>query len=431
MLKAAVVALMTLALPGVAASYTYYSPTCPGSSLKGYKWNSSTPDLPVDVQRQAVIAAFRTWESVTNVTFTSNLTGITAANTIAIGWAYGDHGDGSSYAFDGPAGVAAHAFNACFGSFAGDMHFDEAESWSDQPQSPFSGLTDLTTVALHEVGHTLGLAHSTYTGAVMYPSPSGSVRLLGWDDIIGVQGLHPRSNGVFHLRYVFTDGPPQKSFLFQKLGDRPVAGDWDGDGQETVGTYRDSNGQFTLAHGNPGTGDDLVFYGRTGDLPVVGDWNGDGVDTVGIYRPSDNHFYLDDNNGGSSEYYFGFGLAGDFPVAGDWNGDGKDTVGLYRPSTGTFHLKNTNAAGPADLAPTLGTGGDLPVVGDWDGNGTDTIGVYRPGTGTIWLRHSNTTGPAQTVISYGAAQGHVISNPAPVAGDWDNNTTDTVGLFQR
>lgn len=45
------------------------------------------------------------------------------------------------------------------------------------------------------------------------------------------------------------------------------------------------NGVYSLKNTNPAGNADLVFiYGSTGDLPVTGDWNGDGVDNIGTYR---------------------------------------------------------------------------------------------------------------------------------------------------
>ena len=44
-------------------------------------------------------------------------------------------------------------------------------------------------------------------------------------------------------------------------------------------------------------------------------------------------------------------------------------------------------------------GSSYPVAGDWDGNGTDTVGVK---TGTTWtLRNSNTPGPAEITFDFG------------------------------
>src|SRR5262245_51186155 len=89
------------------------------------------------------------------------LSGGYASSTIQI--LLGDHvSDG--YPFDGRGGVLAHAFyppdpSPCGGSFAGDIHFDDAEKWSTEPFPLFT--RDIETVALHESGHALGLKHSS------------------------------------------------------------------------------------------------------------------------------------------------------------------------------------------------------------------------------------------------------------------------------
>ncbi len=60
-------------------------------------------------------------------------------------------------------------------------------------------------------------------------------------------------------------------------------------------------------------------YGNAGDKPVAGDWNGDGIDSVGIYRGG--VFYLrNSNTQGVADIVFAFGNAGDDPLAGDWDG---------------------------------------------------------------------------------------------------------------
>jgi len=50
---------------------------------------------------------------------------------------------------------------------------------------------DLQTVATHEVGHFLGLAHSGVVRAVMFPFAS-SIRQLSYDDVAGLAVLYPK-----------------------------------------------------------------------------------------------------------------------------------------------------------------------------------------------------------------------------------------------
>ena len=57
------------------------------------------------------------------------------------------------------------------------------------PDTCGSSCTDLYTVALHEIGHNLGLEHSTVHGSIMYPYLGGT-QTLDRDDIAGIQALY-------------------------------------------------------------------------------------------------------------------------------------------------------------------------------------------------------------------------------------------------
>jgi len=59
----------------------------------------------------------------------------------------------------------------------------------------------------------------------------------------------------------------------------------------------------------------------SGDRIVVGDWDGDGDDTVGVFRPSTTTWYLRDTfTQTSANIVFTFGESYMNPVAGDWGG---------------------------------------------------------------------------------------------------------------
>ncbi len=194
---------------------------------------------------------------------------------------------------------------------------------------------------------------------------------------------------------------------------------------DSTGVFRPGNGLLYLKNSNDtGFADVALNYGTGGDYPVVGDWDGNGNATIGVYR--NGSFYLrNQNTNGFAEVVFPFGAPGDQPVAGDWNGDGVDTIGVYRPSTGRFLLRNTNSAGAEDLSFYLGNAGDVGIAGDWDGNGIDTTGVFRPNNGVIFLKNSNSSGFADIALNYG------LPGDRPVTGDWDNNGIDTIGIYRN
>jgi hypothetical protein len=45
-----------------------------------------------------------------------------------------------------------------------------------------------------------------------------------------------------------------------------------------------------------GAADSTFSYGSSGDIPFAGDWNGDGTDTVAVFRPSSNNWYIPQTN---------------------------------------------------------------------------------------------------------------------------------------
>jgi hypothetical protein len=68
-----------------------------------------------------------------------------------------------------------------------------------------------------------------------------------------------------------------------------------------------------------GYADVALNYGLPGDKPVTGDWDNDGKDTIGVYRGST--FYLRNSNTvGYADIWFPFGQPGDMPISGNWDG---------------------------------------------------------------------------------------------------------------
>lgn len=231
-------------------------------------------------------------------------------------------------------------------------------------------------------------------------------------DGVGVQD--PRT-GIWTLRA--PDGDVT-SFYYGNPNDIPYAGDWNGNGQETVGLYRESTGYLFLRNTNDqGIADIEIYYGNPGDLPIAGDWDGDGVDTVGIYRRGDNTFYLrNTNTQGIADVVVPFGDAGDVPLAGDWDGDGIDTIGVYRPSTRMVYLVNDLNHPAADISFFYNgaASGDKVVAGDWDDDGDDTLGVFRPSNAMWYLRDTFEQSTANTVFEFGSGW------MDPIAGYWGN-----------
>jgi hypothetical protein len=154
--------------------------------------------------------------------------------------------------------------------------------------------------------------------------------------------------------------------------------------------------------------------GSSTNFPFAGDWNGDGKDQVGFYRQSDGSFHLRKLDGGSQAFVYGDGGPGTYPVAGDWNGDDRDEVGFYRQGDGSFHLRKHDGT---SVAFTYGDGGSntFPFTVDHDGDGKDEVGFYRQSDGSFHIRRQDGTSIA---FSYGGGG----AGTYPIGGNWDGDT---------
>ena len=218
--------------------------------------------------------------------------------------------------------------------------------------------------------------------------------------------------------------------LWMQLGtdmDRPVIGDWDGDGKDDIGIFgrqwlrdpyrikvdpglpdpdnkrrrhmdsrkfvtRDSDNpqargedrERLLKRGNDGSlradAVDHVFqYGEQPDTPVTGDWNGDGIDQIGIFR--DGRWLIDADGDGrwtKRDERSEFGQAGDEPIVGDFNGDEIDEIGVVRGDQWIIDTDGDRKITGNDLIIDVPRESDdsQPIVGDWDGDGKDEPGYY-------------------------------------------------------
>lgn len=90
-----------------------------------------------------------------------------------------------------PTTKALAYFPGSGGYIAGDIHFDNGDPWAvvGTPSEP-----DVLGILTHEIGHTLGIAHTTLEGAVMYPAAlrrmGPGTGLLTADDISAVQAIY-------------------------------------------------------------------------------------------------------------------------------------------------------------------------------------------------------------------------------------------------
>jgi hypothetical protein len=234
------------------------------------------------------------------------------------------------------------------------------------------------------------------------------------DDTVGL--VDPVS-GLWQLR---DEQGQVTGFFYGNPGDFPMMGDWDCDGVDTAGLYRQSDGFVYLRNSNTqGIADVRFFFGNPGDIPLAGDFDNDGCDTVSIYRAPEARIYVinelgaNDGGLGAAEFSYVFGNPGDKPFVGDFDANGIDTIGLHRESTGLVYFRNTHTQGNADNQFIFGDPGDKIIAGDWGiDDQIDTPGLFRPSDCNIFLRYSNSQGVADETFVY------AVPNGLPVAGDF-------------
>ena len=320
---------------------------------------------------------------------------------------------------DGPLGVLARAF---FPSppnsepIAGDVRFDLAENWT----ADNSGI-HVYTVALHEIGHSLGLDHSSVPGAIMAPVYAGAMSGLHADDVAGIRSLYALRN--------------QDCTDHQMVW---LTGDFDGDGRDDIlrQLNRYGGAEVFLSTGNafvPGVNLRWSGFGHRDAGWYVGDFDGDGRDDL----------MRELNQYGGGEVFLSTGSA--FPPAPNlvWSGSGHRgagwTLGDFNGDGRTDILRPLNSTGGAEVFLSTGSGfrGSTPLVwttasfntrpwyvGDFNGDGLDDVmrEVNINGAAEVFFSNGMSFEPAPTLRWFGSGH-HGLGWQI---GDFDGDGRDDI-----
>ncbi|KAJ0060682.1 hypothetical protein NL108_017214 [Boleophthalmus pectinirostris] len=170
-----------------AGGYMAFSKSVLRWRLMGEGYSSQ---LSVEEQRYVFRLAFRMWSEVCPLEFIEDTASPLEEIDIRLGFGTGRH-LGCQQRFDGSGREFAHAW------FLGDIHFDDDEHFTGP--SAGKGIS-LLKVAVHEIGHVLGLPHIHRPGSIMQPSylPHESSFEVDWMDRKAIQNLYGGCRGRFN-----------------------------------------------------------------------------------------------------------------------------------------------------------------------------------------------------------------------------------------
>ena len=207
---------VALGCPTPAVAYLKFGAQV-GATVVDVRWNRpiqyfvterGIPDVSATELRDAVGRAFATWQAVPSASLQTQFQGFTIAPP-------GVQDERTTFGFldrpdlDRVLGATSFLLDAATGEIReADVYFNTHYDWSVAPAGE-PGRIDLESIALHEIGHLLGLGHSALgetemtsagrhviaSGSIMFPiamSPGATAdRQLQADDIAGLSDLYP------------------------------------------------------------------------------------------------------------------------------------------------------------------------------------------------------------------------------------------------
>jgi hypothetical protein len=224
--------------------------------------------------------------------------------------------------------------------------------------------------------------------------------------------------------YWYVMGQTSQQWGSGQSGDKPLPGDFDGDGKTDFCVFRASIGTwFVIRSSN--SAEEYYYFGQTGDVPFAADFDGDGKTDAGVYRTSGTTgtwIIRSSTTGTVSSQQFGINYPADLPVPADYDGDGKADIAVWR-DTGTRTFYSINSSNSQLRVVAYGASGDQPVPADYDGDGKADPAVWRSSDNNWYINQSSNN----TTVNF---QFGNQNNDLPVPNDYDADGKVDVAVWR-
>lgn len=171
--------------PNASSPYTINDCSWDECTIRYFVDNSSN-ELDQNDEMMVYRWAFDQWAVPTGLTFIQ----VDNSGTADIIIAFSEN--------DGPGGELGFSFFPCssYGDRAGNVILDINENWTLETRNGRDQPIDLYTVVLHEIGHALGMEHTSVEDALMWADYTGSRRFLHQDDLTGIGTIYDCSSST-------------------------------------------------------------------------------------------------------------------------------------------------------------------------------------------------------------------------------------------
>ena len=419
------------ALDGTGAGDVTWSLATANHSSQAYQYTG----FLTGAFQQQVEKAFARWASVANIHFVESAD--TPNNDIRLGLNAID-GLGSTLGETDTTYSAGVALSA-------DIEFDSGEGWHVDTNGNLvsSQGVNFYDVALHEIGHSLGLNHYNLAPAIMNAVINPSVTDLQTSDIDGIQAVYGPATGAVAAgptMRITTMTAGAMGVEWHSAGTANLTGTsgqgdllWVSNGN--VNDWHLAAGQFVSATQSNG------HMGAEWSLAGTGDFNGDGKSDL---------FWVDNSGGAAVWTMDGANVAAaavtqghmgpEWHVAGfgDVNGDGKAEAVWVDSANDVdiWTLSGSNLTGAPMSDGHMGTEWSLAGIGDLNGDGeADLVWSRSDGELAFWFMDGAHVTSVATML--GKTDGSHIAAVKDFNGDgfadllWENSTsTGDIWLMQ-